>query len=222
MTAARPAGTHPGGPPRFDRHPGADYGARMADQPLIVCPVCETQQPNAWFCAVCGKALHPLPKHFVGEVPTPALDELEVTVLDPARTNVAVFELEGLDPTLLPAAPVPTPSLPELEPTRAPDLPAVGEEPVPDFESTRLTGDAPTPFAAITCRVCGTPWTPGASRICDGCGVRLSIPDAFLGTKPDAGPRVPVEKTICPSCSARDQVVGDRCRLCGRPVPAKE
>ena len=199
---------------------GGDYGARMADQPQIACPVCETRQPNAWFCAVCGKALHALPKHL--PVATPALEELELTVLDRSRANVAVQVVEGLEPTLFPEAPPPPAPLPEIEPTRL-EAPPVAAEPVPDFEANQLAGgDGATPLAGVTCRLCGTPWSPGASRICDGCGVRLSIPEAYLGTKPATAPRRPEEKTICPSCSARDQVVGDRCRLCGRFVPAKE
>lgn len=196
----------------------------MAEQPPIVCPVCETQQPNAWFCAVCGKALHPLPKHLAGELPTPSLEDLEVTVLDPARTNVAVQVMEGLEPTLQPAAPPPPPeTLSDLAPTRLADLPAVGGEPVPDVETTALVAAAEaTPLAAVTCRICGTPWTPGTSRICGGCGVRLSIPEAYLAVKPGAVPARRVERTVCPGCSAREQVVGQRCNACGRTVPPRE
>jgi hypothetical protein len=194
----------------------------MADTPSIVCPICETRQPNAWFCAVCGKALHPLPKHLAGNLATPALEDLEVTVLGPARANVAVEALEDLEPTARPAVPSPAGWLPDLEPTRVPDAPALPGEPVPDREETRLGAVEPSPYAPVTCRICGTPWVPGASRICDGCGVRLAIPDAFLGPKPGAPARRPLETAICPSCSARDQVVGQPCRMCGRIVPAKE
>jgi hypothetical protein len=155
-------------------------------------------------------------------MPTPALEDLEVTVLDPSRTNVAVLEVDGLEPTLHPPLPAPTAPLPDVEPTRLSGLPPVAAEPVPDFEATGLPGEAPSPYTAVTCRSCGMPWTPGASRICEGCGVRIAIPAAYLGRKPDPGPRRPEEKTVCPSCASREQVVGQTCRQCGRVVPAKE
>lgn len=196
----------------------------MAEQPLIDCPVCETRQPNAWFCAVCGRALHALPKHLAGDLPTPPLEELELTGLDPTRSNVAVQAMEDLEPTMqATATPVAGEPVPDFAPTALPEAAAVGGERVPDVETTRLVVEAETtPFAAVTCRICGTPWTPGTSRICGGCGVRLSVPEAYLAGKPEAPKARREERTVCPSCSARDQVVGERCNACGRPVKPRE
>ncbi len=191
----------------------------MADQPLIVCPVCETRQPNAWFCAVCGKALHALPKHL--PVATPALEDLELTVVDPARVNVAVYPIEGLEATRHAPVAAPADPIPEVEPTilESPSLPA---ETLPGFEATGLApSEEHTAYGPVTCKVCGTPWVQGTSRFCARCGVRLSIPEEYLGVAPPEVEAPTEERVTCPSCSARGQVPGGRCLACGRIVPPR-
>lgn len=187
----------------------------MADQPLVVCPVCETRQPNSWFCVVCGKALHVLPKHV--PVTTPALEDLELTGLDAPRTNIAVQSLEGFESTHHVAAPSPAGPVSDGESVDF-DITLVS-----DLEDSDTAGGEPvTPLAPVTCRACGTPWTPGASRICDGCGMRLTIPGTGPGSRSLADPTRPEERAPCPSCGARDQGVGERCRNCGHFVPPEE
>jgi hypothetical protein len=196
----------------------ADYGARMAETPSIVCPVCFTSQPNAWFCAVCGKALHDLPRHL--PVETPTLPNLELTAAGPV-VNAAVVPLEGLEPTHHEPAPEPRGRIAEVVPTAA-DLPEVPGEPLPGFEPTAVVApSAPTPLGPVACRYCGTPWVPGTSRVCDRCGGRIAVPEAYLRAgeegKPAEAPRV-----VCPSCGAGEQVPGRRCAGCGGPVPVAE
>jgi DNA-directed RNA polymerase subunit RPC12/RpoP len=187
----------------------------MAETPSIVCPVCSTSQPNAWFCVVCGKALHDLPKHL--PVETPVLPDLELTAAAPV-VNAAVVPLEGLEPTHHAPEPAPFGRIADVEPTAAAEVPM---EPLPGFEPTAVAApSAPTPYGPVVCRYCGTPWTPGTSRVCDRCGGRIVVPDAYLG----AGEGEPAEgrHVVCPSCGAWEQVPGRRCVGCGGTVPAAE
>ncbi len=142
--------------------------------PQIICPFCHSRQPNAWDCAVCGRALHerptsqglqvaPLPElelhrqADVGDVPDAPVDGLELTALADGSGGDAAA-LEGLEPTLLDdGGNVALPQDPSLE-----------------IEHTQLD-DGPMKLAPgpVICRYCGTPWRDGSSIFCARCAMRI-------------------------------------------------
>ena len=162
---------------------------------MIICPVCEHQQPPASECAVCGRALavqrvaQPVPQR---------MPELEVT-----RHAVA-------------ASPPVAGPLPEIEPNRA----MVGNVPVEaiaDLDTGRFVDASertPYPTGALTCRYCRNVQEAGA--LCDRCGMRL--PKYAPPTKdiaeaaPEDGPQV------AHGCGAITRA-GMPCGGCGVFVP---
>ncbi len=179
---------------------------------MIVCPVCEHAQESGAACEVCGKRLA------AGAAAIPA-----------------VAPVEGLEPTLHPAAAAPVERVAELEPTRHPAAEAA-PEPVPDVEATAappvdvdaapladvertgaagIPDDGPTLLPMIvTCRYCRSPAMPG-ERICAQCGMRLPVlPE---GERPPEGPA----SVRCTSCGAL-AAPGGRCPSCGGRIPAPQ
>jgi hypothetical protein len=202
---------------------------------VIVCTLCEHQQPAGEECDVCGK-------RFAKDVAIP----------------IQIAPMEGLERTshagVDAAGPVATPAAPGLsdwlEPTlAAPQEGALGAlEVVPDLEPTRLTEPtapssldllagsglaeaepsleswleptmaAPIPGAeteepaTFSCRYCRTPAVPGET-FCGRCGMRL--PASARPTAP--GANTPL---VCSSCG----VPGSPgvCRSCGCRIVAPE
>jgi hypothetical protein len=174
---------------------------------MIVCPVCEHQQPAGSECEVCGRRLA---EGLGTDPPVPALEGLETTVLAGGDQAVAVAPIPDLEATHhAPVLALPG-SVPDVEPTRAAPV-EVLEETVPDLERTQagLPDDGPTPLPALpTCRYCRTPAFPG-ERLCSRCGMRLPVVAGAAPAAPEAARRycscgVPVTGSLCPSCGARN------------------
>lgn len=175
---------------------------------MVVCPLCEHAQAGGTECEVCGRRL-------AGA----AASEAEIT------------PLEGLEPTLAPAAaPPPAVIVPDLEVTaHAPVGPARAET-IPDLEPTPaapvdvaveplagvdrgldgLPDDAPTPYpAVVVCRYCRTEAALG-DRLCARCGMRLpavalvSAPPSEAEKPTTCSCGVPVRGPRCPACGARN------------------
>jgi hypothetical protein len=146
-----------------------------------------------------------------------------------AAAEGAIAPLEGLEPTLAPAAAgVPATAIPGLEVNSYGPVEAAWADPVAGLEPTPaapvdvsvepmpgidramdgLPADGPTPFSAVVvCRYCRTEAAPG-ERICGRCGMRL--PAVALAQPPKAEEPgrmctcgVPVRGPRCPSCGAR-------------------
>jgi hypothetical protein len=182
--------------------------------PMITCPLCGTQQPNAWDCSACGHPLHERP---VQAVQVALLPDLEATRQD-SSGNVALEEVPGLEATAVDAVDAPDAPLLELETTavsrRAEVL--VAAEVVPGLEATALEPAAePTATGGVVCRYCSTPWQAAYGIFCPRCGMRVpavqSVPKAQAG---DAGARP------CPGCGTPGQTVGAHCTTCGQKVIA--
>lgn len=179
--------------------------------PSIVCPVCHTQQPNAWDCVVCGGSLHDKPKHW--QVPVAPLEGLETTAL-PDTGNLALDRLEGLEITSHTEAPPPALGgrLEGLEPTGFETTAFEGPgETLEALEPTSHGVEAlPSPLLPVTCRYCGTPWREG-SIFCRGCGVRVTtLQKAPEGAEPAT--------VTCSHCGTLGQVPGRPCIGCGHGV----
>lgn len=174
---------------------------------MVVCPVCENQQPTGDECQVCG---HRLRGPGVAPLPVEPLPGLEATALGSAEPPPAAPMLE-LEPTRHRPAAGDAPLVPELEPTRAAPV-QVRPETVPGLEPTEaeaLPGDAPTLRpATLTCRYCRTE-NPPSEVICGRCGMRLSRWE---------GPAAPgsleaLAPTRCPACGTLN--AGEICTGCG-------
>ena len=181
----------------------------MSATQQIVCPVCFTQQPNAWDCAVCGAALHDKPKHWA--VPVEQVEGLEITRFDDPG-NLALEPMPGLERTGLDDGWEPLPEEVEgLEPTHFEASGPVVPEPIPTLEPTALA--APEGHAApqgTSCRYCGTPWDPRGSVFCSRCGLRVH-------TRPRQEAKMETGVT-CPGCGMPDQESGSFCRSCQAPL----
>ncbi|HYD39745.1 MAG TPA: hypothetical protein VEB43_02865 [Anaeromyxobacter sp.] len=173
---------------------------------MVVCPLCEHPQAGGTECEVCGRRLPGAP-----------------------AAEGAIPPLEGLEPTLAPAAAdAPAMAVPDLQVNAYAPVDAAWADPVPDLEPTPaapvdvsveplpgmdramdgLPADGPTPYPAVVlCRYCRTEAAPG-ERICGRCGMRL--PAVALVQPPPADEPlrtctcgVPVRGPRCPSCGAR-------------------
>ncbi|MFT3916122.1 MAG: hypothetical protein QM704_19155 [Anaeromyxobacteraceae bacterium] len=174
---------------------------------MIVCPLCENQQPAGDACDVCGR---PFPADVAVPVPVAPAEGLEATRFEAVAVTVGV--LPELEPTHHQAALEIAERVPDLEPTLAAPIPDVPGDGVPDLEPTSeaIPGDAPTPFpVAITCRYCRNPAHPG-ERLCAHCGMRLPVAasaPAPGAIDPDAarlcGCGNPIRGPVCPACGAR-------------------
>ncbi len=183
--------------------------------PQIVCPVCHTQQDNAWDCVVCGASLHDRPKHWA--VPVQQVEGLETTRLDEAG-NVALDRMPGLELTSVDDGIEPLPDgLEGLEPTHfeTQDVP-VQTEPVPAFEATALDEKVAAPVpAAIACRYCGTSWQQGMSVFCGRCGMRVGAAPGAAAKRLTAADG---DLATCRGCGLPEQRVGSLCGSCQQPV----
>lgn len=177
---------------------------------MITCPLCGTEQPNAWDCSACGHPLHERPALHVDVA---ALAELEPTRRADAG-NVGVELLPGLETTSVGPVEAPDAPLLEIEATCLPDVHAAGET-LPGLETTALEPPAePTPQAQVSCRTCGTPWQPAWGIFCPRCGKR--VPAVRAAPRPE----VVQEARACPSCGTPRQRIGDPCTGCGQKVVA--
>ncbi|HWV39496.1 MAG TPA: hypothetical protein VN033_13585 [Vulgatibacter sp.] len=144
--------------------------------PEIVCQFCHARQPNAWDCAHCGRPLHERPT--LQGLQTPTLPELELHAFDAG--NVAVAQVEGLEPTAVVDEASPPPDLPAgtlegLEVTRVDDPGEVPTDFSIELEPTQVAeAEAPEERGPIVCRYCRTPWREGMSVFCVRCGMRIS------------------------------------------------
>lgn len=174
---------------------------------MVVCPVCEHAQAGGLECEVCGRPLPTAPQAALAIAP---LEGLEPT-LQPAAAEAAGGEgVPGLEPTLQPAAAAADgEAVPGLERTpAAPVDPTI--EPIADVE--RLgegTHDLPTLIpAVIVCRYCRTPAAPG-EKLCGRCGMRLpTLGPAAAAPQREEPTRLctcgtPIRGPLCPSCGAR-------------------
>jgi hypothetical protein len=174
---------------------------------MVVCPLCENAQAGGTECEVCGRRLPAGPE---AAAPVALLEGLEPT-LAPAAADLPAalipdLEVTSFAPTGAPAAQL----VPDLEPTPAAPV-EVAVEPMVGVERSLegLPADAPTPYpAVVVCRYCRTEAAVG-ERICGRCGMRL--PAVALVPPPptaDEEPRLcscgtPVRGSLCPSCGAR-------------------
>lgn len=186
--------------------------APMSAAPQIVCPVCFTQQDNAWDCAVCGSALHDRPKHWA--VPVEQVQELEPTLFGDAG-NVSLEPMPDLELTSADDGVEPLPDMLDgLELTRYDDVPEPLPDAVPAFEPTAI--DAPAPAAVpgpVACRYCGTPWQAGMSVFCARCGMRVASRPAPAPVRADAS-----AVRTCRGCGMPDQALGSLCKSCQQPI----
>lgn len=177
----------------------------------ITCRVCETVQPNAWYCATCGLALHTIPSP---EWVDPPPDGFERTHVD--DPSVAVEPIPGLEVTRYDdVAAVASDDVPEIERASETslelDLLTPQVETVPGLEPTsdtfeRLPVD---PQAATRCEWCGYPQATG--RVCDHCGrARTRVLNAVEGDRDSL-------VVVCAACGARG-ASGRACPVCGEPV----
>lgn len=197
----------------------------MTAQPTIVCPFCETSQPNAWDCSSCGRPLHDRPKNVAVQVET--VDGLEQTRLDPTAMPAAEALLEGLETTsIIDSRTIATDGAdPNVEQTALVDSSAIpeGTEAV-ELEATRIADEAPSLLAfEVTCRFCNTPWRPGQSRFCTGCGMKVEVPAPMLAqvaplTAKETKAEEDLRRIVCPICGARQQLPGTTCTSCGMLV----
>lgn len=174
---------------------------------MIVCPVCEHQQPQGAECVVCGK------KILQGPAAVPVVPPMEG--LEPTRhpdVDAGSEPVAGIERTRhAEAGQVTTETTPGLEETRAAPV-DVEVVPTPDVERTvqGIPGDAKTalPVFAV-CRYCRTTAMPG-ERICARCGMRLPVVE----------PAAPTEAAEAAgrTCSCGAVVRGDRCSSCGARV----
>lgn len=177
---------------------------------MIVCPVCEHQQPQGAECDVCGKRL--VPGVSEADLGIPQVEGLEPTLrapVDAPAERVAELEPTRQDSGAVAFAPDPTP---DLEATRAAPV-DVEVDPTPDVEriTSETSGDAPTALPAFaTCRYCRTPAMPG-ERICGRCGMRLPVVSEGAGAA-EAAEALPIctcgapirpGASLCPACGAR-------------------
>jgi len=180
---------------------------------MVVCPLCEHQQPAGSECEVCG---HHLAEGRGTDAPVALLEGLEPT-LQAAADGGEGERLADLEPTL--QAPVadamggaPDAAL-ELEPTLAARVEEVAGEAIPDLERTSagIPDDLPSLLPdLVICRYCRTEAAPGERR-CGRCGMRLPDPVGSGPAKVLAGSRhcscgTPVTRPRCPACGARNQV----------------
>lgn len=192
---------------------GARATLRAMSTPLITCPVCFTQQPNAWDCAVCGVGLHDKPRHWA--VPLEPVEGLEITSLETAG-NVAVEAMPDLETTALDDGVEPLPeSVDELETTAFEPVQALPPSYVPEFEPTALDAREPgaEALAAVACRYCGTPWPPGSSIFCGRCGMRVGSRAPASSAAVEVG-----GEAACRACGSPGQPLGGLCGDCGQPV----
>lgn len=179
----------------------------------ITCRVCETVQPNAWYCATCGMPLHTIPSP---EWVDPPPQGFEPTQLDEA--NVEAAPVPGLEVTRYDDVPelasLPVPGLehgsetpPEYELLTPVIQPVPGFEPTSDtFETTPID-----PQAAVRCEWCGYPQASG--RVCDYCGrARTRVLRSVEGEGDDES-----LVAVCGACGARG-ANGRACPVCGEPA----
>ena len=176
---------------------------------MIVCPVCEHQQPQGADCEVCGKRL------LTGAAAAAATTVVAVEGLEPtlhAPIDAGEVALVELEPTLHAAAgPVAWDATPDMEATSAAPV-DVDVSPTPDVERTaaEIPGDARTVLPALPiCRYCRTQAMPD-DRICTRCGMRLAVTTAAAAEGAGAPPRhcscgtlVRAGAALCPTCGAR-------------------
>lgn len=179
---------------------------------MIACPVCEHQQAAGSECEVCGRHLA---EGRGTDAPVAPLEGLELTSLDPSgAAALPAAPIEGLEVTSFEPAeePLLAELVPDLEQTRAEPVEVVPEA-VPDVErlEAALPDDLPTLLPlVVVCRYCRTEAGPG-ERICGRCGMRLPVPPPSAAAQGGlAGePRrcscgVPVTRSVCPACGARN------------------
>lgn len=137
----------------------------------MICPVCDHVQERGARCDVCGRNL-----------------ASEGAVEEPVEA------IDGLEPTRLPDAPLPS-----------------GGEPVPGLEPTGLgrlvVREEPRP-AVLACPYCRTAAT-GADVFCTGCGMKLPVYRARAARESEEAARcgecggLLLEGPRCPNCGAR-------------------
>lgn len=175
---------------------------------MIVCPVCENQQPSGESCDVCGKQLVPV-KALGGPVST--MPDLEVTH-HVGPQNVVAAPIEGLEVTSHDGPKqVATERVDGLEHTAvvARNIPVQAEQ-VADLDRGREIDTGPrtaAPTGAVSCRYCGNVQAPEAGLMCGRCGMRL--------------PRAKVETEAAGPTARKREPVWTRCTRCGAPAKAE-
>jgi len=201
---------------------------------VIVCSLCEHQQPAGEECEVCGMRFGKAVAIPVQVAPVEGLETTAYAAADagsgPAPT--APGSLDWLEPTLAApqeVAPSSSEEFPGLEPTRlaepaapsALDLldgaPPTGAEPgleswlEPTFAAPIPSTEAEGP-ATVTCRYCRTPAAPG-EKFCGRCGMRLAA-QARPATQSS---KIPL---VCSACGVPG--APGVCRSCGCRIVAPE
>ena len=175
---------------------------------MIICPVCEHQQPPAAECAVCGRLLAARPA--VDATPQ-RMPELEGTRYP--RVPVAPASLPELESTRLPAAAAaPAAPLPDLEPSRA-GVGDVSVAPMPEMDTGRFVDASertPPPTGALTCRYCRNVQATGL--FCDRCGMRLP---RYQAAAPVAGNVRAEDAPMVPHACGAITRAGMPCGSCG-------
>lgn len=175
---------------------------------MIICPVCEHQQPPAAECAVCGRALAARP---AAPAPPQRMPELEVTRYAAGPTPAG--SMPELESTRLSSAAIPRVArLPEMEPGRA----VAGDVPVEamaELDTGRFVDESeptPPPTAAVTCRYCRNVQSSG--MLCDRCGMRLP---RYTPRAKDAEAAVPEDAPMVPHACGAITRAGMPCGGCG-------
>jgi hypothetical protein len=198
-------------------------GGSFATMVPVTCEVCETPQPPATVCAVCGLPLHvPRGVRLVGDPPIVPMPDLEPTRFDEAIDYGSVA-IPDLEPTVMEAAPeLPPFYLPGFESTTDQLLDLPGEDPVmPDLERTSepFLKSAPPPAGQPAgCPYCG--FEQASGRMCNNCGrsrIRVLPPEPAVKavSKDDAS------IVRCRSCGAKVPLF-KLCSDCGMPLPDLE
>ncbi len=183
---------------------------------MIVCPVCEHQQPSGFECQNCGKDLSgPLGALGPPPIATAPMPELEQTVL-PQAGDVGAGGLSDLEATARQAVDVGAVQVvQDLDLARAPAV-EVPPERINDMMQDRVADDGvrtAAPSGAVMCRYCRNVQETG--NVCNNCGMRL--PRAAVV----AAPVVVGAALRCRACGSPG-IVGERCKECGRPVGGSE
>jgi hypothetical protein len=185
---------------------------------MVICPLCEHQQPFGFECDQCGKDLSGL-AGLEGLGPPPpnvvAVEGLDATV-GPRVGDVPIERVAELEVTSFGAVQVALDVTPEMDTGRAAAVGEVAIERVADLSLDRAPDDGvrtAAPTGVQRCRYCGN--TEARGSVCDKCGFRLPRVAALEVGVIVAGEAV---KTRCRMCGA-PATAGEKCGDCGRDVP---
>jgi hypothetical protein len=189
---------------------------------MIICPVCEHQQPQGDECDNCGKKLQVA--KVAAAVAVPTLPELEQTHHAGGRVAVDAPIIPELDQTRQQSGPdLPAQQVPDMETTRTAPIDKVSVEAVPDMDTGRAVDDGvrtAAPSGAVVCRYCRNVQAEGL--VSDKCGMRLPrarpTPVAGATAKGMAAPEDALWLP-CPKCRTPTRP-NKICSVCGTRVKA--